>query len=94
MKIQTLGNSGFQVSELCLGTMTFGNQPDKATAHAILDRAFGAGVFFIDTADVIPSAVRTRHSGAQSPSSAMASRETRTSGPRYQMFWCHSSKCE
>lgn len=54
MKIQTLGNSGFQVSELCLGTMTFGNQPDKATAHAILDRAFGAGVFFIDTADVYP----------------------------------------
>ena len=54
MKIQSLGESGLRVSELCLGTMTFGNQADKATSHEILDRAFAAGVFFIDTADVYP----------------------------------------
>lgn len=54
MKIRTLGNSGLQVSELCLGTMTFGNQADKSTSHQILDRAFDAGVFFVDTADVYP----------------------------------------
>lgn len=54
MKIRTLGQSGLQVSELCLGTMTFGNQADKPTSHKILDEAFHAGVFFVDTADAYP----------------------------------------
>lgn len=54
MEIRALGNSGLKVSELCLGTMTFGNQADEQTAHAILDQALDAGVFFIDTADVYP----------------------------------------
>ncbi|MDA8195373.1 MAG: aldo/keto reductase [Thermaerobacter sp.] len=50
----TLGNTGLSVSRLCLGTMTFGNQADTATSLAILDKAFAAGVRFIDTADVYP----------------------------------------
>jgi len=54
MEIRTLGKSGLKVSELCLGTMTFGNQADEPTSHAILDKALDAGVFFIDTADVYP----------------------------------------
>src|SRR5579875_2978377 len=54
MEIRSLGRSGLKVSELCLGTMTFGNQADAATAHAILDKALDAGVFFIDTADMYP----------------------------------------
>ena len=54
MKIRRLGRTGLKVSEICLGTMTFGHQCDEATSAAILDRAAGHGVTFIDTADVYP----------------------------------------
>ena len=53
-----LGGSGLQVSRICLGTMTFGEQVDEATAHAILDQAVERGVNFIDTAEMY--AVPTR----------------------------------
>ncbi len=49
-----LGRTGLLVSELCLGTMTFGLQCDETTSVAILDRAAEGGVTFIDTADVYP----------------------------------------
>lgn len=49
-----LGRTGLHVSEICLGTMTFGNQADEATSHAILDTAINHGITFIDTADVYP----------------------------------------
>jgi len=49
-----LGRTGLIVSRLCLGTMTFGYQCDDDTSFAILDRAFEAGITFIDTADVYP----------------------------------------
>jgi len=54
MKIKRLGRTGLKVSEICLGTMTFGNQADEPTAFAIMDIADRAGVNFIDTADVYP----------------------------------------
>jgi aryl-alcohol dehydrogenase-like predicted oxidoreductase len=54
MKIKRLGHTGLKVSEVCLGTMTFGAQADEATGFAIMDRAAEAGVNFIDTADVYP----------------------------------------
>jgi len=54
MQHTRLGRTGLSVSRLCLGTMTFGLQCDEATSHAILDRAFDAGVTFLDTADVYP----------------------------------------
>ncbi|MCY0874770.1 MAG: aldo/keto reductase [Firmicutes bacterium] len=63
MEIRTLGRTGLQVSELCLGTMTFGNQADTRTAHAILDKALDNGVFFIDTADVYPLGGGTQKAG-------------------------------
>ncbi|HTO12561.1 MAG TPA: aldo/keto reductase [Candidatus Binatia bacterium] len=49
-----LGRTGLRVSQLCLGTMTFGVQCDEAAARAILDRAAAAGITFLDTADVYP----------------------------------------
>jgi aryl-alcohol dehydrogenase-like predicted oxidoreductase len=49
-----LGRTGLLVSELCLGTMTFGLQCDEPTSVAILDRAAEGGITFIDTADVYP----------------------------------------
>ncbi|HVO41561.1 MAG TPA: aldo/keto reductase [Aggregatilineales bacterium] len=54
MKIKRMGRTGLKVSELCLGTMTFGYQCDEPTSLAILDRAWEGGINFIDTADVYP----------------------------------------
>ncbi len=54
LRARRLGRTGLKVSEICLGTMTFGNQCDEATSFAIMDRAFDGGVFFLDTADVYP----------------------------------------
>lgn len=54
MKMNPLGRTGMQVSELCLGTMTFGTQTPEAEAHAQIDYALAAGVNFIDTAEMYP----------------------------------------
>jgi aryl-alcohol dehydrogenase-like predicted oxidoreductase len=54
MRHVPLGRTGLRVSELCLGTMTFGIQCDEDVSHAILDAAFDAGIDFLDTADVYP----------------------------------------
>jgi aryl-alcohol dehydrogenase-like predicted oxidoreductase len=54
MKIKRLGRTGLKVTEVCLGTMTFGHQCDEPTSFAIMDAAAARGVNFIDTADVYP----------------------------------------
>ena len=52
MRYRNLGKSPLQVSELCLGTMMFGDQTEIAEARSIVDHAREHGVNFIDTADV------------------------------------------
>ena len=60
MRLKTLGGSGLVVSEICLGTMTFGGRGfwtnigtlDQSVADRVVSRALDAGVNFIDTADV------------------------------------------
>ncbi len=56
-----LGASDLLVTPICLGTMTFGQQVDEATAHAILDRALERGINFIDTAEMysVPARAET-----------------------------------
>lgn len=54
IKTRSLGHTGLQVTELCLGTMTFGFQCDEQISFAILNRAFDEGIQFIDSADVYP----------------------------------------
>jgi aryl-alcohol dehydrogenase-like predicted oxidoreductase len=54
MKTRKLGRTGLKVSEICLGTMTFGQQCDEAASFAILDKAAEHGVDFLDVADVCP----------------------------------------
>jgi aryl-alcohol dehydrogenase-like predicted oxidoreductase len=54
MQHVAFGRTGLRVSELCLGTMTFGFQCDDETSMAIMDTAFEAGITFWDTADVYP----------------------------------------
>jgi aryl-alcohol dehydrogenase-like predicted oxidoreductase len=49
---RTLGRTGVLVTELGLGAMTFGEEADEATSHAMLDRYLDAGGNFVDTADV------------------------------------------
>ena len=49
-----LGGSGLVVSDICMGTMTFGTQCDEKTGHSICDRAYDAGIDFFDTAEVYP----------------------------------------
>ena len=48
------GNTGLKVSQLCMGTMTFGHQCDEETSVAILDAAAAGGITFLDTADAYP----------------------------------------
>jgi len=54
MQTTRLGRSALDVTRVCLGTMTFGEQVDEAGSHAILDRALERGVNFIDTAEMYP----------------------------------------
>ena len=51
MEYRRMGRSGLKVSEICLGTMTFGHGTDRGEAERIVDRAFDAGVNFFDTAN-------------------------------------------
>ena len=52
MRYRMLGRSGCAVSELCLGTMTFGAETDEAGSHEQLDMFIDAGGTLVDTADV------------------------------------------
>ncbi|MEO8303684.1 MAG: aldo/keto reductase [Betaproteobacteria bacterium] len=54
MKRRTLPGSRLEVSEVCLGTMTWGEQNSEAEAHAQLDYALAQGINFIDTAEMYP----------------------------------------
>ena len=64
MKRVELGASGLQVTPICLGTMTFGEQVDEAAAHDILDRSMDRGVHFIDTAEMYAVPARAETCGA------------------------------
>lgn len=54
MQRRRLGGSGVVVSDICMGTMTFGGQCDEKTSHAICDRAWESGIDFFDAAEMYP----------------------------------------
>ncbi|PKB25122.1 aryl-alcohol dehydrogenase-like predicted oxidoreductase [Novosphingobium kunmingense] len=54
MERRRLGKSSIVVSDICMGTMTFGSQTDEAEAIRILDACFDAGIDFYDTAEGYP----------------------------------------
>ncbi|WP_295314268.1 aldo/keto reductase [Roseobacter sp.] len=54
MKMKSLGRTGIEVSELCLGSMTWGTQNTAEEAHDQIDRSLEAGINFIDTAEMYP----------------------------------------
>ena len=49
-----IGKSGLRVSQICMGTMTFGTQADKKEAFRIMNKAYEAGINFFDTAELYP----------------------------------------
>ena len=63
MEYRQFGRTGTRVSELCLGTMTFGNEADEATSKAIVDRFVDAGGNFVDTANVYSQGVSEEITG-------------------------------
>lgn len=54
MERRRLGRSGIVVSEICLGTMTFGSQLDEVHSFRVMDYALDQGVDFFDTAEIYP----------------------------------------
>src|ERR671927_415431 len=52
MHYRSLGRTGTQVSELCLGCMMFGGRTDETASYDIIDRAIDSGINFLDTANV------------------------------------------
>ncbi|MEH6611220.1 MAG: aldo/keto reductase [Halioglobus sp.] len=63
MKSRRLGKSGIVVSEICMGTMTFGAQADEKASFEILDRAYDAGIDFYDTAEMYPVPPDLKYAG-------------------------------
>ncbi len=55
MRMIPLGRTGLEVSELCLGTMTWGSQNTEAEGHAQIDMSLDHGINFIDTAEMYPT---------------------------------------
>ena len=100
-KIQ-LGSSNLQVSKICLGTMTFGEQNSEADAHSQLDYALERGINFIDTAEMYPVMPRAetqgtteRHIGAWLKKSGKRSQvvlATKVAGPNASMHWVRGGK--
>jgi aryl-alcohol dehydrogenase-like predicted oxidoreductase len=55
MKFRKLGRTGLDISEICLGTMTWGSQNTEAEGHAQMNYAVEQGVNFFDTAEMYPT---------------------------------------
>ena len=64
MRCTRLGKSDLDVSEICLGTMTWGQQNSEAEAHAQLDYAMSRGINFIDAAEMYPVPPRAETQGS------------------------------
>ena len=96
MQYQLLGDVGDDVSVICLGTMTYGEQNTEAEAHEQLDYAFDQGVNFLDTAEMyaVPPRKETQGLTERYIGSWLASRgcrdavviATKVSGPGMQKY--------
>ena len=63
MQYRKLGHTDIEVSVICLGTMTWGEQNTESQAYAQLDYAIAAGVNFIDAAEMYPVPPRQETQG-------------------------------
>ncbi|HMV52535.1 MAG TPA: aldo/keto reductase [Rhodocyclaceae bacterium] len=96
MRYRKLGLDGPEVSEVCLGTMTFGEQNTEAEGHAQLDHAVQHGVNFIDTAELysVPSRPETHGRSEEIVGTWLARQPrdrvivaTKIAGPRRKLEW-------
>jgi aryl-alcohol dehydrogenase-like predicted oxidoreductase len=105
MQTNSLGRSGLQVTPICLGTMTFGEQVTGADAHQILDRAMALGINFIDTAEMYAVPPRRETFGATETilgdwfASRPGARQrvvlaTKAAGPSRNMGWVHNGSAD
>jgi len=102
MRKQKLGDSTLEVSTVCLGTMTFGEQNTEADAHDQLDFAIERGINFIDTAEAYPVMPRAETQGATERyiGSWLKTRggrdslvlATKVAGPNPAMTWIRGGK--
>ncbi|NDJ76249.1 MAG: aldo/keto reductase [Chloroflexi bacterium] len=83
MRTLPLGNTGEQVSALCLGAMYFGTRQDEALSFALLDQYVEAGGTFIDTANIY---AHWAAGGQGGESEALLGRWMRARGNRDQLF--------
>ncbi|MES2019654.1 MAG: aldo/keto reductase [Pseudomonadota bacterium] len=102
MRSAKLGASTLEVSRVCLGTMTFGEQNDEAEAHSQLDYALERGINFIDTAEMYPVMPRAQTQGAterfigswlkKSGRRADVVLASKVAGPNPAMHWIRGGK--
>ncbi len=105
MKTVQLGHSDLHVTPICLGTMTFGEQVDEPTAHAIMDHAVERGVTFLDTAEMyaVPPRAETFNATEKIMGNWLAARPglrqkltiaTKVAGPSRGMPWVRGGKAD
>jgi len=105
MKTIQLGSSDLLVTPICLGTMTFGEQVDEASAFAILDRSLERGVNFIDTAEMyaVPPRADTFNATEKIIGNWLSARPaarqklvlaTKVAGPSRGMPWIRGGKAD
>jgi aryl-alcohol dehydrogenase-like predicted oxidoreductase len=97
-----LGASPLQVSKVCLGTMTFGEQNTESEAHSQIDVAIERGVNFIDTAEMYPVIPRPQTQGEteriigswlkKSGRRADVVIATKIAGPNASLHWVRGGK--
>lgn len=97
-----LGSSPLNVSKICLGTMTFGEQNSEADAHSQLDYALERGINFVDTAEMYPVMPRAetqgateRHLGSWLKKSGKRDQivlATKVAGPNKAMHWMRGGR--
>jgi aryl-alcohol dehydrogenase-like predicted oxidoreductase len=63
MNQRRLGRSAIAVSDICMGTMTFGSFADEKTAFRVMDRSVDAGINFFDTAENYPVPPDAKYAG-------------------------------
>ena len=100
-----LGSSDLKVTPICLGTMTFGEQVDEASAHGILNHSLQRGINFIDTAEMYSVPARAETFGAtetiignwfaKNPSArAQTVLATKVAGPARGMPWIRNGSAD
>ncbi len=63
MQHRRLGKSAIYVSDICMGTMTFGSGADEAMSHKIMDASVDVGINFFDTAEMYPVPPKVEYAG-------------------------------